>query len=411
MRKTAALLLVLVFLAATFLTGAKPVSGDALVEDSWITVAPLRVTPEPYSAALGAVAVNGKIYFIGDGICERYDPDTNAWTAVTPPPIHNAWGAVAACQNKIYIIGGVAEHPTQVYDPATGTWENRTSPPGTTFAHQATVVGDKIYVISGGQYAMYGILATSAANHVYDTATDSWSEMTSIPTPVACYASAVLDDKIYIIGGGTGTFEPKNATNLVQIFDPETNQWSTGKTIPSGVYKAAACSTSGLIAPKRIYVVGGSLAYDGGGLSASATAQTVTNITQVYDLATGRWSSASSIPESRISFWLVNVNDALYAVGGKKSDSFQATEKYIPIGYDESLLPTPSPSPTPTASPTPAPDGYAANLPIILILVVVIVVITIAGLAVYHKKFKKNEGFFRYSAGTVVLCGDYGPIV
>jgi N-acetylneuraminic acid mutarotase len=116
--------------------------------------------------------VNGKIYFIGGDICERYDPETNSWTAVTPPPVYNAWGAVAACQNKIYVIGGAAEYPTQVYDTATGTWENRTSPPGTTFGHKANAVNNKIYVISGGQYAPYGCLATSAVNYVYDTVMD-----------------------------------------------------------------------------------------------------------------------------------------------------------------------------------------------------------------------------------------------
>jgi hypothetical protein len=93
---------------------------------------------------------------------------------------------------------------------------------------------------------------------------------------------------------------------------------------------------------------------------------------------------------------LVNANDALYAVGGFNgsyyiiSVSIQATEKYIPVGYDESLLPTPSPSTSPTASPTPAPDGYAANLPIILSVVAVIVAITIAELVVYYKKSKKK---------------------
>lgn len=374
MRKAALVVTVsLALLAVGFLTGANPAFGGAVVEDSWLTVAPL---PMSYDV-LGAAAVDGQIYVIGYDVCERYDLGTNTWSSIARLPIYTG-STVVACQNKIYVIGGA---PTQVYDPAIDTWENRTSIPATIYRQQANVVDDKIYVIFGQQPSPLSIINPSDVNYVYDPAADSWSEMTPIPTPVEGYASAVLDNNLYIIGGGTGTSTPNNATNIVQIFDPETNQWTNGNPIPTGVYKATACSTSGLIAPKRIYVVGGSLRYDGGGLSVETSAQTATNLTQVYDPATGSWSLATSIPESRRSFSLINVNDALYAVGGVNGNG--AIERYIPIGYDESMLPTPSPSPTPL------PDGYAASLLIVLSVVVIVIVAT-AGLAVYHKKLKKN---------------------
>jgi len=388
MRKTAALLLVLLVLAAAFLAGAYFAFGGEVVEDFWVTVAPL---PKPYYENVGAAVAYGKIYFLGGDICERYDPGINAWTAITPPPVYNAWGAVVACQNKIYVIGGVAEHPTQVYDPTTGTWENRTSPPGTTFGHRANAVNNKIYVISGGQYAPYGTLATSAVNYVYDTAIDSWSTMASIPTPVSNYASAVLDNKIYVIGGRTATDVSyvANTTDMVQIFDPKTNQWTIGKPIPNATYNAGACSTSGLLAPKRIYVVGG----------------WKTDLNQVYDPKTGSWSLAANLPKIRSGLSLVNVNDVLYAVGGSngtvhvtvKADlsdweaakqlmsttKVQATERYIPIGYDGALPPTPSPSTTASPTPEPFPTLSIAAASIAVIVVV-------AGLLVYFKKRKRK---------------------
>jgi len=80
MRKTALMVMViLAFLAATFLSGVKPASGDAVVKDSWTTMASL---PKPYYGSLGAATVNGKIYFLGNEICERYDPQTNTWTFI-----------------------------------------------------------------------------------------------------------------------------------------------------------------------------------------------------------------------------------------------------------------------------------------------------------------------------------------
>ncbi len=375
MRKTAlAITFILMFLVAAFLAGVNPASGDALVEDSWVALAPL---PKPYYTVSDAAALDGKIYFIGEGICERYDPDANNWTAVTPPPVYYTWGAVAACQNKIYMTGG----PTHVYDPTTGSWENSSSLPINLWGYKANVVNDKIYVISGEKPAPLGIFDLSDATYVYDPAADSWSTLASIPTPVSGYASAVVDNKIYIIGGTTGTSGSVVVTDMVQIFDPEKNQWTNCTRIPTGVFQAAACSTSGIFAPKRIYVVGGHYG---------------PNLNQVYDPETAIWSSATSLPDSRWLASLVNVNDALYAVGGLNGTTsvpgndwdaaqqlisktrVQATWKYTPTGYNTNPSPTPS-----------APDGYAADLfPIILSVLVVIV--AVAGLVVYHKKHNKN---------------------
>jgi N-acetylneuraminic acid mutarotase len=359
-------------------------------------VAPL---PTPHYFVLGAAVADEKIYFFGHGISERYDPPTNIWSAIAPMPVYNSWATVTACQNKIYVIGGLADKPTQVYDPATNTWANRTSIPQSFCRQKASVVGDKIYVM-GGAIFVQGIIMTSSTNYVYDLATDSWSTMAPIPMPVEGYASAVLDDKIYIIGGGTTTGFPIDASKTVQIFDPESNQWSNGTSIPTGVSCAGACTTSGLFAPERIYVVGGTTRVSGGWLSIDPEAESKTDLTQVYDPATGEWSLAAPMLDKRWFVSLVNVDDLLYAVGGQNgsddgiyvtersnmtevmqrfaSTKVQATVKYIPIGYDE----TPAASPTPTADTVPAVPFLAVSVFAIVIMVV--------GLLVYFKKRKRQ---------------------
>ena len=143
MSKTAAALLVLVFLVAAFLTSSDLASGGEVVEDYWETVAPL---PKPYYGVIGAAAADGKIYFLGLEVFERYDPYTDTWMGVAPPSDYHPWSAVVACQNKIYAIG----YPTQVYDPATNIWENKTSIPKTLAGgYTPVVINDKIYVIKG----------------------------------------------------------------------------------------------------------------------------------------------------------------------------------------------------------------------------------------------------------------------
>ena len=299
-------------------------------EDYWTTMEPM---PTPFYSTIGAAAVDGKIYFLGSNINSRYDPETNTWTPLAPPPIPNYWGTVAACQNKIYVIGGEASKPTQVYDPATDTWENRTSIPTTRSALQANVVDGKIYVIGGQIPSPLGVVNPSSANDVYDPATDSWSKMAPIPTPVMGYASAVLDNKIYIIGGGNTSGPDYSPINQVQIFDPKTNQWTNGTPIPIGVVYTRACVTTGLLAPKRIYVIGGTTNYY---FREGYSARASINLNQVYDPETDAWTNATFMPTPRYSLGVAVVDDEIYAIGGYNSEdefAVSANEKYTPIGY------------------------------------------------------------------------------
>jgi N-acetylneuraminic acid mutarotase len=295
------------------------ISSVRAAEDSWTTL-----EPPPTGFYRGAAVVDGKIYLVGSNITTEYDSETNTWTVKAPPPIPNYWGTVVACQNKIYLIGGNASKPTQVYDPATDTWENRTSIPTTRSSLQANVVDDKIYVIGGQKLAGLGVINPSSANDVYDPATDSWSQMAPIPTPVMGYASAVLDNKIYIISGGHNGGPDYKPINQVQIFDPETNQWTNGTSIPTGVAYSGACATQGLLAPKRIYVIGGTTNYY---FREGYSARASVNLNQVYEPETRNWSVATSMPTSRYGLTLVNLNDELYAIG----DNYN--EKYTPAGY------------------------------------------------------------------------------
>jgi N-acetylneuraminic acid mutarotase len=292
--------------------------------DSWTTL-----EPSPTGYYIDAAVVDGKIYYIGSKINVQYDSETDTWTPLAPPPIPNSWGDVVACQNKIYLIGGNASKPTQVYDPATDTWGNKTSIPTTRSALQANVVDGKIYVIGGQMLAGLYIINPSSSNDVYDPATDSWSKMAPIPTPVMGYASTVLDNKIYIIGGGNTGGPEYEPLSQVQIFDPKTNQWTNGTNIPTGVVSAKACSTTGLMAPKRIYVIGGTITS-----YARWASYNVINLTQIYDPETDTWTAGTPMPTPRYLFGVAVINDEIYAIGGVSEENYLVVnEKYTPIDY------------------------------------------------------------------------------
>jgi hypothetical protein len=355
MGKSVALLLVLVFLSASCVMVAKPVSATSAAGNSWMEMAPMHVA----RAGLGVAVVNGKIYAIGGvtqtiplniplraptgegvvGTNEQYDPVTDTWAFKTPMPTPRFSFAIAAYQGKIYCIGGAGSNLNEVYDTVTGMWETKAPIPKTYFPMQASIINGKIYVVGGNPFGGFTYF-----NEVYDPATDTWAA--SIPMPYAefDYTSTEADGKIYVLGGIdllSGAGYPN------QIYNPQIGNWSMGSIPSLTVFGPAAASTTGALAPKRIYLIGG-------GQSVVGTSQPVFP-TQVYNPSQNTWSYGASMPTGRTDFGIANINDTLYAIGGYtynlSSDSYGDTilggpmtpsavnEQYIPIGYG-----TPDPS-------------------------------------------------------------------
>ena len=286
----------------------------------------------------GAAVVEGKIYAIGGqsghGMAwnEMYDPQTDNWTTKAPMPTPRTSFGTAVYQNRIYVMGGQADseagyygiaEANEVYDPDTDTWKNKTAMPTRRYGINANVVNGKIYVI-GGKNSSGRI---DQANEVYDPATDSWATKASIPTPVSHYASAVLGSKIYVFGG----YDSSTYTDLTQIYDPETDTWSNGTPIPTSMIGAAAAATTGVWAPKRIYVLGGNP--PSGGINKGYFI--IYNVqTHIYDPETDTWSRGAPMLTPRIGCGLAVVDDILYAIGGTNSS-------YATLPYGDNQCYTP----------------------------------------------------------------------
>jgi N-acetylneuraminic acid mutarotase len=409
MRKSFGWLLVLILVASSFVVITQ---AQSAAENSWIDRPPM---PDAKSG-LEVAVVNGKIYTFGpDGKNLEYDPAALTWTTKQSVPTPRSSFAIAVHQNKIHVIGGAVgfDQSTavqilcslhEVYDPLTDTWESKTPMPTNRSQLSANVVNGKIYLIggrTGGQFS------TVDLNEVYDPETDSWTTKAAIPYPVVQYASAVVDGKIFIMGGQDEFADTVNL-DLVQIYDPSTDTWSFGTPMPNVVWQAAAGATTGVWAPKRIYLFGGLPAQSLFG----------TNITQVYNPETDSWTMGASMPTSRFNFAVGVVNDTVYAIGGTpffnlEGKSIAANELYIPFGYEGPLppywSPPPSISPSPTTSPTslpsitpmptsalsdqptepPEPQPQPLSATLIATALIIIVVVIVLGLLMYFKRHRR----------------------
>jgi hypothetical protein len=244
--------------------------------------------------------------------------------------------AIAVCKGKIYCIGGQTgaakndyEYATlgtnEVYDPETDTWNTRAPMPTARSLLQANTVNGKIYLVGGYPPSQ------SALNEVYDPDTDSWTTKAPMPTGVSSYASAVVDNKIYIVGGGYS--DPlKFWSDLTQIYNPAIDTWSIGTVAPSSVVHGSAGVTTGVTAPKRIYVMGVE-AYNGW-LGAPPS-----SLNRIYDPEEDSWTVGADVPTSRLNLAVAVVNDLVYVVGGHTLNEIgfispsALNEVYTPIGY------------------------------------------------------------------------------
>jgi hypothetical protein len=107
----------------------------------------------------------------------RYNPKTNAWRYLTPPPREHADGVTGTIGGKLYVAGTGGQTEVDIYDPATDTWSS-----GTPLGRPRQLVGGdavkaKLYLVGGETEDA----TPSRATNQYDPATNSWTARAQVP--------------------------------------------------------------------------------------------------------------------------------------------------------------------------------------------------------------------------------------
>jgi hypothetical protein len=200
------------------------------------------------------------------GVNEVYDPATDVWENKVPMPTPR-WLLQANVVNaKIYFIGGVGgRNVNEVYNPVTDGWTQKAPPPTPVDDYASVVVDNKIYLIGG--HEGYGLYSNQV--QIYDPENDSWSSGQQAPQN-AVYAAAgvtsgvIAPTRVYVLGVtepvGIGVNIGVRVPSIInQVFDPESDSWTVGASpLTNRINMGVA------VVDDKLYAIGGSTYEDSG---------------------------------------------------------------------------------------------------------------------------------------------------
>lgn len=140
---------------------------------------------------------------------------------------------------------------------------------------------------------------TLASTLAYNPSLDQWIEKAPMPTAREHLTSAVVNDKLYVIGGRTNGMASN--VNANEVYDPVTDKWMILEPMPS---KRGGLSSAALAVNGSIYVFGG-----------EQPTGTFSN-NEKFDVVSDSWTSEMGMPTARHGLVAVAIADMIYVIGG-----------------------------------------------------------------------------------------------
>ena len=177
---------------------------------------------------------------------------------------------------------------------------------------KSAVVNNKIYVIGGLVWDPNDRAIN--VNEEYDPASDSWTTKKPMPTARLSMAVSVVDGIIYVMGGQSG---PGSWCNTVEAYDPVTDSWTKKASILTGRTHFSSAEVNGII-----YAIGG-----------GTTPSTILSTVEAYDPINDIWTTKMDMPTPRIDFGIGSVKGKIYVIGGNQgwaAPGLSTVEEYDP---------------------------------------------------------------------------------
>ena len=143
---------------------------------------------------------------------------------------------MAVLDGKLYAVGGQEDDGThlrsvEVFDPQRGMWEAGPQLATTRCDFGLAELDGKLYAVGGNEADYFGRFPLISVE-VFDPQRGVWEAGPRLIRRRASFGMAVLDGKLYVVGGdiGTGDF----GSPSVEVFDPQHGMWEVGPPLTTG---------------------------------------------------------------------------------------------------------------------------------------------------------------------------------
>jgi N-acetylneuraminic acid mutarotase len=226
------------------------------------------------------------------------------WKQVADAPENKFESMGDVVNGKLYVIGGYINASIKTtaqvtsYDPAVNRWRLLGDMPEK-LTHSGTANDGSFIYLAGGYVGDWQGATTAVTRHVwrYDTATDTWTPMISLPANRAAGALVRVGRKLHFFGGLDQKKRDMGDHWVLDLRHP--TKWITAQSMPNPRNHLGGIETGG-----KIYAIGGQHDLDEDhGNDAEVDA---------YDVVTGAWSPVASLP--RVTS---HVHNATFVLGGE----------------------------------------------------------------------------------------------
>jgi len=231
----------------------------------WRALSPLPEGLERF----GLAAADGRIWAAGGYSAESgsepvalmwsYDPEADIWQSETPMPAARAAFAMIAYDNRLYAVGGTEEPGgIFVFDIEAREWSALEAPP------ELRRRDAGIALVDGEIWVTGGIVERRAVTRVdvYDIAAGSWRRGPDLPEARAGHVLVFGQSRVLALGGRGEDLRSTHDT--VFAINPDGSAWQSDAPLPGARTEAAAA-----VLDETIFLIGGGV---GGGVFAPFTA-------------------------------------------------------------------------------------------------------------------------------------------
>ena len=276
------------------------------------------------------------------------------WKVISQLPTKRSAFSTAVVDGKIYLIGGFLHEnmnggplgisTVEVYDTQNNSWQRLTDMPTPRLSSEAAVVDGKIYVVGGFSWIGIPGVDSKMLNVVemYDPQTNTWSRKQDMSTPRRYLGTGVVAGKIYAIGG-ENVFEEPQRLNQMEVYDRVSDTWAKRADMPT-----RRSDVKAVVVRDTIYVLGGAGWPRVGWGPVLATFE-------AYHSKTNRWRKKADMPNLIAGFSTVVVDDKIYLIGGHGGVALEEYLKRVEV-YDPETERWDESPPMPTGN---SPSGAA----------------------------------------------------